>query len=73
MNQRGERSYSHVIAKRLDFRRAEYPLDVAELVMKIRAAAYTAGGTNLLPLFRKLDRDNSGSLDFEEFKLVLQR
>ena len=64
-------SHSVEITKRLE--RAEYPDDVIDLVTKLRAAAYTTGGADLLHVFHELDTDHSGSLDFEQFKLVLPR
>ena len=39
---------------------------------KLKAAAYTIEGTNLLKLFRFYDRDFSGSIEFKEFKHLLR-
>ena len=66
-------SHSSKIAKNLGLKRADYPADIVKLVMKLRAAPYKMGGTDLPYLFGKLDKDNSGSLDAAEFKLTLRR
>ena len=68
-----KRSHSSEIAKRLHLKRADYPPDIIKLVMKLRAASYKLGGTDLAYLFGKLDKDKSGSLDLNEFKLTLRR
>lgn len=68
-----ERSKSSRKAKELGLKRADYPDDVVKLVMKLRAASYKMGGTDLVYLFGKLDKDKSGQLDNEEFKLTLRR
>ena len=44
-----------------------------QLQTKLRAAAYTAGGVNFKKLFAHYDRDNSGALDFVEFRSALRR
>ena len=51
----------------LDFRM------VALLRQKLRAAAYTAGGKDFQKLFKHYDRDNSGTLEFDEFRSALRR
>ena len=66
-------SRSSRIAKNLHLKRADYAPDVIKLVMKLRAASYKMGGTDLAYLFSKLDKDKSGSLDAREFKLTLRR
>lgn len=68
-----EASKSALKARELGLRRADYPDDVVKLVMKLRAASYKLGGTDLVYLFSKLDKDKSGQLDREEFKLTLRR
>ena len=62
---------SSEIAKRLNLKRAKYPPDIVKLVMKLRAASYRMGGTDLPHLFDKMDVDKSGSLSIKEFKNVL--
>ena len=52
--------------------RTNYPPDVVHLVKKLRAASYKLGGTDLAYLFEKIDKDNSGSLDADEFKRVIR-
>ena len=51
------------------------PVDpvLADVHRKFRAAAYTAGGVDFSRLFRHYDRDNSGSLGFEEFRSAVRR
>ena len=66
-------SHSSEIAKSLHLKRADYPPDIVKLVMKLRAASYKLGGTDLAYLFGKLDKDKSGSLDADEFKRTLRR
>ena len=66
------KSHSREIAKSLNLKRAKYPPDIVKLVMRIRAASYRMGGTDLPYLFGKLDVDKSGSLDATEFKKVLR-
>ena len=61
------------IAKKLHLKRAEYPPDVYKLVTKLRAASYKLGGVDLAYLFGKLDKDKSGSIDDNEFKLTVRR
>ena len=67
------RSRSAEVAKNLDLKRADYPRDIVNLVMGLRAASYKLGGTDLAYLFGKLDKDKSGSLDVDEFKRTLRR
>ena len=67
------RSHSSEIAKKLHLKRADYPPDVVKLVMKLRAASYKMGGTDLVYLFGKLDKDKSGTLTADEFKLTIRR
>ena len=69
-------SLSFEMAETPDLRRPlreVYPPYVVKLVLKLRAASYTEGGTDLASLFGKLDADNSGSLDYDEFKQVIRR
>ena len=40
---------------------------------KLRAASYGTGGTNWEKLFKHYDRDNSGSLDSEEFRRAIRK
>jgi Ca2+-binding EF-hand superfamily protein len=40
---------------------------------KLRAAAYDFGGINFRKLFRHQDRDNSGSLSYDEFKRAIRK
>ena len=40
---------------------------------KLRAAAYTIGGINWYKLFKHYDRDNSGALDYDEFRRAVRR
>ena len=63
---------SSEIARRLNLKRAKYPPDIVKLVMKIRAASYRMGGTDLPHLFDTIDVDKSGSLGIHEFKNVLR-
>ena len=42
-------------------------------MLKLRAASYTEGGTDLASLFARLDKDDSGTLDYNEFKRVVRR
>ena len=67
------RTRSSEVAKRRNLKRADYPPDIVNLVMKLRAASYKMGGTDLPYLFGQLDKDKSGSLDVDEFKLTLRR
>ena len=64
---------SSEIAKRLQLKRATYASDVTKLVMKIRAASYRLGGSDLEYLFGTLDKSRSGTLDFDEFKRAVRR
>ena len=50
-----------------------YPPYVVNLVLKLRAASYKEGGTDLASLFARLDTDDSGCLDYNEFKRVIRR
>ena len=49
------------------------PEIVSFLKRKLRAAAYTAGGKDFKKLFKHYDRDNSGTLEFDEFRSALRR
>jgi len=40
---------------------------------KIRSTAYTAGGMDFQALFKQYDKDNSGELDFREFKAAIRK
>ena len=44
--------------------------DEKRLKNKLRTAAYCGSGLDLGALFRHYDRDNSGSLDFKEFRYI---
>ena len=46
---------------------------VRKVKSKLRAAAYTSGGVDYAKLFKHYDRDNSGSLEFDEFRSALRR
>ena len=46
---------------------------VGKLKQRVRAAAYKAGGVDYDKLFRHYDRDNSGSLEWDEFRPALRR
>jgi Ca2+-binding EF-hand superfamily protein len=46
---------------------------LAMIKQKIRAAAYTAGGTDYFKLFRYYDRDNSGHISTSEFVSMVRR
>jgi hypothetical protein len=43
------------------------------LRQKFQAASYSIGGIDLDKLFRHYDRDNSGELDFEEFRQAVRK
>ena len=60
------------IAKSHSLKRVEYPADIVNLVRKIRQAAYKDGVVNLKNLFTNSDTSKSGSLDFDEFKLMIR-
>lgn len=40
---------------------------------KLRAAAYTQGGVDWVALFRRFDKDRSGSLELDELRLAVRR
>eukprot|EP01045_Picozoa_sp_COSAG04_P004628 COSAG04_NODE_204_length_20429_cov_6.166896_9_plen_1552_part_00 len=44
-----------------------------QLRKKFHAAAYTSGGVNLDLLFRQFDHDNSGELEYEEFRQAVRK
>jgi len=46
---------------------------MTEVRQKLRAASYGAGGENWEKLFRHFDRNNSGTLTFEEFRSAVRR
>ena len=46
---------------------------VSGLVSKLRSAAYTAHGVDLEKLFRRIDRDRSGTVEFEEFRNAVRK
>ena len=46
---------------------------VRKVKQKLRAAAYTAGGVDFAKLFKHYDRDNSGSLECDEFINAIRR
>ena len=46
---------------------------IAKVKRKMRAAAYTVGGVDYAKLFRHYDRDNSGSLELDEFMSAIRR
>ena len=46
---------------------------IAKVKRKMRAAAYTVGGVDYAKLFKHYDRDNSGTLEFDEFRSALRR
>lgn len=54
-----------------ELRGKETPMQV--LKRKLRAASYSVGGVDYARLFRHYDRDNGGSLEFEEFRSALRR
>ena len=43
------------------------------LQRKLGAAAYSIGGIDAEKLFHRYDKDHSGELEFEEFRLVVRR
>ena len=43
------------------------------LKKKLRASAMTFGGVDWDKLFKQYDRDNSGDLDFEEFRKAVRK
>ena len=49
------------------------PVIVKKVKQKLRACSYTVGGMDFAKLFRHYDRDNSGSLEYEEFRSALRR
>ena len=53
-------------------RRVDSPL-VKAVKVKLRAAAYTSKGMDFARLFKHYDRDNSGALDFNEFRSAIRR
>lgn len=48
-------------------------LDLRPILQRLRAAAYSVGGVDFERLFRHYDRDNSGQIDFTEFRSALRR
>merc|ERR1712137_1479819 len=44
-----------------------------EVRVRLKAAAYKAGGSDWANLFRHLDKDNSGFIEFEEFRDMCRR
>ena len=57
-------------------RRARSPLrgrGLEEVQQKFRAASYTSHGQDWAKLFRHYDRDNSGELDWEEFRRAVRK
>jgi len=49
------------------------PAIVKKVKQKLRACSYTTGGMDFARLFKHYDRDNSGSLEFDEFRSALRR
>ena len=45
----------------------------AKLRSKFKACSYSLGGQDWEKLFRHYDRDNSGELDFDEFRRAVRR
>ncbi len=54
-------------------RELDSPSSLAKIRLRLRAAAYSAGGPNWEKLFRHYDRDNSGGLRLREFRSALRR
>ena len=46
---------------------------IAKVKRKMRAASYTVGGVDYAKLFHHYDRDNSGSLELDEFQSAIRR
>ena len=49
------------------------PATLAKLRGKLRAAAYTSNGLDLRKLFRRIDRDRSGTIELSEFKAAVRK
>ena len=64
---------ARAIVEQLKNKRVSHPPDVVLLVQKFRAASFKMGGTDLKCLFTSIDKDNSGNLDFMEFKKAVRR
>jgi Ca2+-binding EF-hand superfamily protein len=50
-----------------------FKLKVSRLTKKLQAASYVYGGKDYGKLFRQYDRDNSGEIGWEEFRLVVRK
>jgi len=44
-----------------------------QIQRKLRSASYTAGGVDWEKLFKEVDRDNSGMIDYEEFHKCIRK
>jgi Ca2+-binding EF-hand superfamily protein len=47
--------------------------EVRKIKQKLRAVSYTSSGQDRAHMFRHFDRDNSGSLDFDEFVRAIRK
>ena len=68
-------SYSPQIDRKPRIKASDYPPDVVKLVQNLRRIASTERATNIVlkHVFDNVDKDKSGSVDVDEFKLVLRR